>query len=102
MANSRSSDVKWMLALIAVWGVALLAPSAPSAPTKKKVLVYKDIAPLLKTACGACHMRGKAPHGLDLKTYESLMKGDKGGKVVISGNPPKSRLAGVLHGKPQL
>ena len=64
-------------------------------------LRYRDVAPVLKKSCVPCHSGQKPAHGLDLSTYALLMKGDKKGKVVVPGKPASSRLATVLHGKPQ-
>jgi hypothetical protein len=63
---------------------------------------YSTVMPILKANCVKCHAGAQAAHGLALTTYASTMKGDKEGKVIIAGNPSKSRLARVLHGKPKL
>jgi hypothetical protein len=68
----------------------------------KHVVVYRDVAKTLTNVCGKCHKGAKAADGLNLTNYASIMRGDKEGKVVISGNPSKSRLITVLHGKPAL
>ncbi|HJP82748.1 MAG TPA: c-type cytochrome domain-containing protein [Fimbriimonadaceae bacterium] len=68
---------------------------------RAKPLSYKDVAPLFKANCVACHKGPRPAHGLDLTTYKKIMQGDSKGKVVVVGKPTISRLATVLHGKPQ-
>lgn len=79
--------------------VALGQGSSKAAPVPKPT--FATVKPILK-ACVGCHQGPKAAHRLDLTTYASVMKGDKVGKVVNAGQPLKSRLAMVLHGKPEL
>lgn len=67
----------------------------------KQVLHYKDVKPIL-AVCTQCHKGAKPADHLDFSSYASIMKGNKEGKVVIAGNPAKSHLATVLHGKPKL
>lgn len=74
---------------------------AKKAPAKTKAPTYASVAPIMKS-CEGCHHGERAAHGLDVSSYDSIMKGDKEGKVVVAGNPAKSRLATVLHGKPTL
>jgi cytochrome c len=91
--------------LIGLAGLAasLLAPAhvAQKSPAKKRIL-YRHVEPIFKNICAQCHKGTRPPHGLDLTSYERLMAGDRAGKVVVAGNPAKSRLITVLHGKPQL
>lgn len=67
-----------------------------------KAVTYAAVAPILAKNCVKCHQGPKPGHGLNLANYASVMKGDKEGKVVIPGKSAMSRLATVLHGKPQL
>jgi hypothetical protein len=50
------------------------------------------VAPVLVRTCLACHNASEARSGLDLTCREGLLKGGKGGPVVIPGNPDESRL----------
>lgn len=77
-------------------------PKVKGAP-KMAVLTYnKNIAPAMNKACAGCHTGAAGKAGLDLSTYAGVMKGNKEGKIVVAGNPAKSMLCGVLHGKPKL
>ena len=108
------------LAIVAVGGLAIIA--APdelcAAPATKKPTVSfsEDILPLLKWRCSSCHQsggEGLEKSGLDLTTYDGVMKGTKFGKMVIAGDPESSNLMLLLdwraspalrmpHGKKQL
>jgi mono/diheme cytochrome c family protein len=55
------------------------------------VSFVRDVAPILNTRCGNCHVRGR--RGMfSMATYESLMAGPPAGKVVFPGNVPGSDL----------
>jgi hypothetical protein len=92
------------LSVVLAGVVAVPAISAaqhkPKKPTPKPtVLTYnKDIAPAMNKACAGCHTGPSGKAGLDLSTYAGVMKG----KIVMAGHPEKSKLCGVLHGKPKL
>jgi hypothetical protein len=50
---------------------------------------FEDILPLLKWRCAGCHQsggEGLEKSGLDLTTYEGVMKGTKFGRMVIAGS----------------
>ena len=59
----------------------------------------EDILPILKGRCVSCHQPGGAGYeksGLDLTTYEGLMKGTKFGAMVIPRDPEGSNLMWLL------
>lgn len=73
---------------------------------------FADIQKAFATNCMGCHSGPHPAHQLDLSSYESVMKGDKEGAVIVAGNPDKSRLfeaishdpgaAAMPKGKPKL
>jgi uncharacterized membrane protein len=72
-----------------------LAPKAPAAAAKAlpDQLVYADVvAPILERRCLQCHKEGKSKGGLQMDTYELLMKGGKKGPVITPGDAAKSLL----------
>jgi hypothetical protein len=83
---------------------------------EQQISFSDDILPLLKWRCSTCHQSGGEGYektGLDLTTYEGLMKGTKFGPMVIPGKPDSSNLMVLLdwraapemrmpHGKKQL
>jgi len=59
----------------------------------------EDIAPIFKGRCVGCHQPGSEgfeKSGLDLTTYEGLMKGTKFGAMVIPRDPGSSNLMWLL------
>ena len=61
----------------------------------------EDVQPILHDYCVSCHSpggKGYVKSGLDLTSYEGLMKGTKFGKVVIPGNSEASTFTKLLTG----
>jgi mono/diheme cytochrome c family protein len=74
-----------------LFGVLACASFALAAPDTNAPSFEKDVQPILKAKCVACH--GSAPQGkLDLRTVESALKGGASGPVVIPGSAEKSLL----------
>lgn len=89
---------------LATTGLALsLALGANAAPPKKpKVSFAEDVLPILQFRCGSCHTgegAGLKASGLDLSSYEGLMKGTKHGPIVVPGDSMTSNLMVLLDGK---
>lgn len=58
-----------------------------------------DVYPIIELRCLECHQPGGEGYeasGLDMRTYESLMKGTKHGPVVIPGDAFQSNLIAVI------
>ncbi len=83
------------------------APAANAQKTRAPVTSFsEDVFPIFKGRCLDCHHPGGAGYeasGLDLTTFEGLMKGTKFGKMVIPGDPDTSNLMWLLdwRGKPE-
>ncbi len=86
-----------------------LAEYRPDAPAHDAMNVLrsgevsfkKDIQPIFDDYCVSCHKpggKGFVKSGLDLTTYDNLMKGTKFGKVVIPGNSEASTISKLLTG----
>lgn len=59
------------------------------------VSFVNDIAPFMVNLCVGCHSgggRGLEETGFSMETFEKLMRGGRGGAVVLPGNPAESRL----------
>jgi mono/diheme cytochrome c family protein len=94
--------------------VALLIPDAAGqgakAPRQRATpptSFREDVFPIFKGRCVECHQpggQGYESSGLDLTTYEGLMKGTKFGAMVIPGDPDSSNLMWLLdwRASPQL
>lgn len=58
---------------------------------------WKDhIEPIFREHCGNCHSGVKTKGGLDLGTFQSILKGGEHGAVLIPGHPKSSVLIQVL------
>ncbi len=68
-------------------------PDEKKADEKKTPTFKADVAPLFKDACMNCHGGAKRKAGLDVSSYESVMK------FVKAGEPAKSKLHSSLLGK---
>jgi hypothetical protein len=86
-----------ILAAAAVF--ALLAHPAKAA----EIVSYKlDVFPILESRCVSCHHPGGEGYekaGLDMSTYEGLMKGTKHGPIVVPGDPLTSNLDVLVEGR---
>ena len=88
---------------LAVGGAVILAgrPS-PACAANAVVSFNDDILPIFKGRCIDCHQSGGVGYeksGLDLRTYEGVMKGTKFGSMVTPGNPDTSNLVWLLDWK---
>jgi Planctomycete cytochrome C len=60
----------------------------------------KDIRPFLDKYCVQCHKSTNAKAGLNLESYQSMLKGSKKGrKALVAGKPDESRLVTTTEGK---
>ena len=75
----------------------LLMPAA-SMVAAGEVDYLRDVKPLLKHKCYACHGALKQQSGLRLDTTTSLLAGAESGAAVTSGKPDESLLLDVLTG----
>ena len=83
-------------------GVSRLAVAA-EAPTS----FQEDVLPVFVGRCVSCHSvngEGFKASGLDLTSYQGVMKGTKFGPMIIRGQPDSSNLMRLLdwHASPQL
>ena len=65
----------------------------PAAAGRPSPSFSADIAPILTSRCATagCHVAG-GPHGVDLRTYDSLSAGGDAGTIVIAGNARESEV----------
>jgi WD40 repeat protein len=62
----------------------------------------RDIQPLLKAHCLACHTHGQVKGELRLDTIELILKGGESGPGIVKGDAEKSLLYQVVAGKNEL
>src|SRR5436190_19122068 len=60
--------------------------------------LFKDIQPILNASCVGCHSGDRPKAGIDLSSYESVMRGGEDGPVVKIGAPKHSLLVRALRG----
>lgn len=77
--------------------------SLPGAAWADQHVSFKDdLFPIIQIRCLACHVPGGPGYeksGLDLRTYEGLMKGTKHGPVVVPRSAFTSNLIAVIDGR---
>jgi len=59
---------------------------------------YAAIAGILQESCASCHSGKRPAGGLHLDAYGPMMKGGKGGPVIVPGDPAKSELIRRVKG----
>ena len=76
-------------------GSTALMPISHACAAQAQASYSEDIEPILRGWCVSCHQpggEGSKASGLDLTTYEGVMKGTKFGPMVIPGKPDESNL----------
>jgi len=82
-------------------GSGALTPVDRACAAQAQVSYSQDIAPIFKGWCSSCHApggEGEKASGLDLSTYDGLMKGAKYGPMVVPGKPDESNLVVLVQG----
>jgi hypothetical protein len=95
-----------ILSTIFISSQAMENPIMSNQPVNKaigtnEVSFSRDVQPILHDYCVSCHSpggKGYAKSGLDMTSYQGLMKGTKFGKVVIPGNSEDSTFTKLLTG----
>jgi hypothetical protein len=86
-----------MLALIYLLAPQSVHGQSPPA-AKGPVSFIRDVAPILKENCFACHDAKKRKGKLDMTTYENFRKGGDKDDPIAPGKPEESYLIDALHG----
>jgi hypothetical protein len=79
--------------------VVMVTASGNTAAAEEAISFKGDIFPILELRCLECHQPGGSGYeasGLDLRTYEGLMKGTKFGPIVVPRNWFESNLLAVI------
>jgi len=89
------------LTVAAVLGsvMALTGHPTPVCAAAPQTSFQEDVFPIFKGRCIDCHQpggQGYEQSGLDLSTYEGVMKGTKFGPIVVPGDPDTSNLIWLL------
>ncbi|MFO0869338.1 MAG: c-type cytochrome domain-containing protein [Pirellulales bacterium] len=86
---------------VLAWVVAcgLVAPLSPVARAADGPDFVRQVQPLLRKYCLACHNDEDREGGLSVASYAALLRGGEHGAVLTVGDGPQSRLIRVLTGK---
>jgi hypothetical protein len=83
--------------------VSLMLPSLSFAAAAQQDVSYKnDVFPIIHDYCLNCHQpggKGFEKSGLDMRTYQSLMKGTQFGSVIKPGDSFTSIFIQVIEGR---
>ncbi len=91
-----------MLRCVAVLTMLSVSSLAFSSTTKPEVSFKNDVSPIIHDYCLNCHEpggKGYETSGLDMRTYQSLMKGTKFGTVIKPGDSFTSIMIQVIEGR---
>lgn len=94
MGIRRSSVLLCVMVGILTGVLDVVAADPPSPP----VSFTRDVVPLLRANCLACHREGESEGGLILESLAKLRQGGDSGPVIISGNPDESLLWQLVSG----
>ncbi len=87
----------------ALLAVTLLAGTLTVVPAWAEHAGFKDeIFPIIQKYCVECHQPGGEGYeksGLDMTTYEAIMKGTKHGPIVVPGDAFLSNLNVLIEGR---
>ena len=86
-------------------GTTILMPVQKVCAQQSQMSFAEDINPIFKGYCVSCHQpggQGYEASGLDLTSYDGLMKGTKFGPMVIPGKPDESNLIVLIDGKAKI
>jgi hypothetical protein len=80
-------------------GAALAGGLWASGASAQEITFKDDVFPIIELRCLDCHQPGGEGYeasSLDMRTYESLMKGTQHGPVVLPGKAFESNLIAVI------
>jgi hypothetical protein len=83
------------LALALACGLAAAPPQRP--PTAKRLVLERDVRPLLAERCLKCHGGNKPRARLDLRSRSAILAGGESGPAVVPGSAEKSLLFQMVH-----
>ena len=82
--------------------LALLLATVATAPTNAAEAAIEygtHIAPLFRAYCEGCHAADAPESDFSLDSYEALLRGGKGGPVLVAGRVEDSRLLAMIEGR---
>jgi len=98
MATLNKTPLIWAGVAASMLLLAGCEKSSEPAPVSFKM----DVMPILSKHCYECHLpggEGQVASGLDMSSYEMLMKGTKYGAVIRPGDSASSTLSILIEGR---
>lgn len=86
-------------------GAPGLVPIARVCAAQGALSYSEDVAPVFRGWCVSCHQpggKGFEKSGLDLTTYDGLMKGTSYGPMVLAGKPDESNIMRLVNGEAKI
>ncbi|NQU58088.1 MAG: hypothetical protein HQ513_12705 [Rhodospirillales bacterium] len=83
-------------------GAALIGLVLPGGAHADHATFKAEIQPILQKHCLECHVPGQDGYeksGLDLRTYEGVMKGTEYGSIIVPGDAFTSNLMVLIEGR---
>lgn len=117
MRKSFAAALSMMIAAAPLCGLGMFGFGQTARAAETQTSFKDDVLPIFKLYCVTCHHapdgEGYKVSGLDLTTYQGVMKGTKYGPMIVPGDPENSNLMWLLdwraspqlrmpHGKKQL
>jgi Planctomycete cytochrome C len=90
---------------LALAGAAISPPIRNACAQQAHMSYAEDVAPIFRGWCVSCHQPGGQGYnasGLDLTSYDGLMKGTKFGPMVIASQPDNSNLVVLIEGRAKI
>jgi len=90
---------------LSIAGVSISLPTRQACAQQAQMSYAEDIAPIFRGWCISCHQPGGQGYnasGLDLTSYDGVMKGTKFGPMVIPGQPDSSNLIVLIDGRAKI
>ena len=107
MKNSKFLFVSVAVGCLSLAAATIIPPIRDACAQRQRgsMSFSEDVVPIFKGYCESCHQpggQGYAASGLDLTSYDSLMKGTKFGPMVIPGKPDQSNLYVLVSGQAKI
>ncbi len=94
--NSRSSAL--VAGFCGLFGLASILPAALAQTDSPVAISYQEnIKPIVDRKCSGCHVNGGHAGGLQLDSFQSMMRGGDDGPVVALGDLDGSQISKAIH-----
>ncbi|MFO0937452.1 MAG: c-type cytochrome domain-containing protein [Gemmataceae bacterium] len=92
----RRSACYCILCALAAALLALFAATPQGRAADEPLSFIRDVAPIIKERCLACHDARKRSGKYEMGTFEKLMAGGTNGEAIIPGKPEESDFHGLM------